>query len=467
MSDGFRADRGTSFFRLDDPLVVFFETHPIVVDGSSWEGPADPVAELAIRNRLALWGARLLAPMHENGRLQGLIALGVRDDGQPYDEFDRTRLVHYARLLRYFLMKCGQYARLHHLAEQATLGAKYLPGTLILGPDENPPRQVPLVVRALIGDVRVAQGVCRVTPKPGQPFRASSGPIVETGGVWAFWEEASLERQDMAQRERADRRTLLRELGLTLNHELANALVSLTTFRQAGAGNNIPPPLLEAARGDVAKLEALNGNIRLMQSLYEAKPSVVDLRELAQGVGAVLGFRVEVGPDPVPLSVTRELIEFSLRSLIATVLENRFALNGGELTLQVRSAGKGDELTAMLSIKGKHLELEGILPEPADGLVPNQGRIGVFLAKEVLRLHHGEIHAGPGMNGTEILISLVEIIRILIPSSESVRNILLATPTCERIPTPTTETLETLGSPVISLAPICACTEFFNKSMAF
>jgi hypothetical protein len=38
--------------------------------------------------------------------------------------------------------------------------------------------------------------------------------------------------------------------------------------------------------------------------------------------------------------------------------------------------------------------------------VPNQGKLGVFLAKEVLRLHQGEIHAGPGMDGMEILISL-------------------------------------------------------------
>jgi signal transduction histidine kinase len=38
--------------------------------------------------------------------------------------------------------------------------------------------------------------------------------------------------------------------------------------------------------------------------------------------------------------------------------------------------------------------------------VPNQGRLGVFLAKEIIRLHRGEIHAGPGLEGTEILISL-------------------------------------------------------------
>ena len=45
-------------------------------------------------------------------------------------------------------------------------------------------------------------------------------------------------------------------------------------------------------------------------------------------------------------------------------------------------------------------------PEPTDHEVPNQGKLGVFLAKEVLRLHQGEIHAGPGMDGMEILISL-------------------------------------------------------------
>jgi len=92
--------------------------------------------------------------------------------------------------------------------------------------------------------------------------------------------------------------------------------------------------------------------------------------------------------------------------LITSVVENRPTLGLRDLALQVRATGEGAERTALLSLKGKHLELEGILPEPKDGSVPNQGRLGVFLAKEVLRLHHGEIHAGPGLEGTEILFSL-------------------------------------------------------------
>ncbi len=405
-ADGFRADRGTSYFSADDPLVAFFENHPAVIDGTNWDSPSDPVAELAVRNRLALWGARLLVPVHDNGRLLGLIALGVRDDGQAYDDADRARAVFFARLLRHFLAKSSQVSRLNHLADQVSIGAKYLPATLVLGPSESPPRHVPLVVRDLIGQARRAREVCRVTPTAGQPFRASAGMVAETGGTWAYWEEASSEVHDAAARERAGRRDVLRELALTLSHELGNALVSLATFRQSNGERPMPAPLIETMKNDVAQLEALNNNFALMQSLHEADPAPVDVRDMAQHIGHSLGLRVEVGPDPVVLLASKKLLDFALRSLIRTVGENRPDHGLRELALKVRSTGTGPELTALLSLKGKHLELEGILPEPTDEAVPNQGRIGVFLAKEILRLHHGEIHAGPGLEGTEILISL-------------------------------------------------------------
>ena len=97
----------------------------------------------------------------------------------------------FARLLRHFLAKSAQLGRLHQLAEQTRLGVKYLPSTLVLAPDESVPRQVPLVVRDLIGHARRSREVCRVAPGADQPFRASAGMVAETGGVWAFWEEAS------------------------------------------------------------------------------------------------------------------------------------------------------------------------------------------------------------------------------------------------------------------------------------
>ncbi len=405
-AEGFRADRGTSFFPADDPMVAFLERHPAVIDGTNWDSPADPVAELAVRNRLAMWGARLLVPIHDNGRLLGLIALGVRDDGQSYDEPDRMRAVFFARLLRHLLAKSAQLGRLHSLAEQHRLGEKYLPGTLVLGADEAAPRHVPLVVRDLIGRARQSHEVCRAAPTDAQPFRASAGLIAETGGVWAFWEEASSEVHDATGQQRANRRQLLRELALTLSHELGNALVSLAMFRQAGPAQSLPPPLLETVKGDITKLEKLNRQLGVMQMLHEVTMKPEDIAELAKSLGHSLGLRVEIPSEPVLLAVSQTLLEFALRALFEVIIENRGELGSRELALQVRSTGTGSELTALLSLKGGNLELEGILPEPAEEAVPNQGRIGVFLAKEILRLHHGEIHAGPGLEGTEILISV-------------------------------------------------------------
>lgn len=403
---GFRADRGTSSFALDDPLVAFFENYPAVVDGGDWELPIDPLAELAVRQRLALWGARLLVPVHENARLLGLVALGVREDGQPFDESDRARAAFLARLLRHFLAKSVQFGRLNLLAEQAGVGAKYLPGTLVLGASDPVPRHLPLVVRELIGQARRTRSVCRIAPGEGQPFRASAGLVAETGGAWAFWQEASEEVREASEQQRAARRGLLRELGLTLNHELGNALVSLATFRFSKPDEPLPGSIMEAAKSDVAKLEALNSHVAQMLALHETEPGPADVREIAQRAASAVGFRVEVGPEPVILNVCGKLLEFALGALVRTIAENRGDLGTRELKLQVRSTGSGDELTALLSLKGRQLELEGILPEPAEGAVPNQGRVAVFLAKEVIRLHHGEIHAGPGMEGTEILVSI-------------------------------------------------------------
>ncbi len=403
---GFRADRGESFCPSDDPLVAYLSQRPAVLDGLDWPGPSDPIAELAVRHRLAMWGARLLVPMHDNGRLLGMIAFGVRDDGQSYDDTDRARAVFVARLLRQFLAQATQLGVLNTQYERARIGEKYLPHALILSADESPPRHVPLAVRALIGEARQAADTRRISPAADQPFRASAGLIAETGGTWAFWEEASGEVYDRAQRARTDRLQVLRELALTLNHEIGNALVSLAAFRHAGGSDTVPAALLETAKADITRLESLNRHLVTMASFAETSPNPIDMRDLLQTVGSRAGVRVEVGPDPVRLGVADKLLDFALESIIETVAENRPDLGTRELSIQLRSTGDGDKLTALISVKGRRLELEGILPEPMPESVPNQGRIGVFIAREVIRLHGGEIHAGPGLEGTEILISI-------------------------------------------------------------
>lgn len=403
---GFRADRGESFCPIDDPMVSYLSQHPAVLDGVDWPGPPDPVAELAVRHRLALWGARLLVPMHDNGRLLGMIAFGVRDDGQPFDGADHGRAVFVARLLRQFLNQSAQLTSLNGHYETARLGERYLPQTLILVADEQPAKQVPLAVRALIGESRRTNETRRIYPRFDQPFRASAGVIVETGGTWAVWEEASSEVFDQTQRSRASRLDLLRDLALTMNHEIGNALVSLSALRHASGGQTPTPGILKAASDDIGRIEALNRALVRLSTLTEAHREEVDLRVMLQAIGAAREMQVEVGPDPVAMGVAADLLRFALESIVDTVAENRPDLGTRQLSLQLRATGEGKDLTALVSLKGKLLELEGVLPLPAPDAVPNHGRVGVFIAREVLRMHGGEIHAGPGLEGTEILISI-------------------------------------------------------------
>ncbi|HEX2100990.1 MAG TPA: GAF domain-containing protein [Candidatus Synoicihabitans sp.] len=403
---GFRADRGASYCPVDDPGMTYLAAHPLVLDGVDWPGPANPIAELAVRNRLALWGARLLVPLHDNGVLIGMIACGVRDDGQPYDEADKARAVFVARLLRQCLSQAQQLGRLTDFHDRARLGERYLPRTLILGPDEDPPRPVPVAVRALIGDARRSRASRRIAPTMEQPFRASAGPIAETGGVWAIWEEVSEEMVDRRQQQRTARLEWMRDLALTLNHEIGNALVSLSTLRHGAAESLLPPPIRETVQGDLRRLETVNELLALLSIFSELEPASTDLRTIIQAIGERTGVKAEVGPDPVTIAIVPKLVETGLEAIVRTITENRLDLGSKELSLQLRATGEGDELTALVSIKGRQLELEGILPEPVPAAIPNQGRIGVFLAKEVVRLHGGEIHAGPGLEGTEILISL-------------------------------------------------------------
>lgn len=404
---GFRADRGTSFCPVDEPLVAYLSAHPVVLDGIEWPGPSDPIAELAVRNRLALWGARLLVPLHEQGQLLGMIACGVRDDGQGYDDADKARAVFVARLLRQFLGQGAHLGRLLARENRLRIAERYLPETLILAEDEEAPRSVPVAVRALIGEARRTRDTRRLSPTTGQPFRASAGLVAETGGVWAVWEEASAEVFDRASQTRRDRLASLRDLALTLNHEIGNALVSLNALRYAQADGRVAPASLQATAGaDLHRLDDLNRSLGRLAAFAEARAEPADLRELLRAVGERHGVAVEVGPEPVMITVVPSLVDHGLDAIVRAVAENRPQLGTKELTLQLRSTGADEELTALISIKGRQLELEGILPANDAESVPNQGRLGVFIAKEVIRLHRGDIHAGPGMEGTEILISL-------------------------------------------------------------
>lgn len=405
-SGGFRADRGESFCPIDDPLISYLSEHPVVLDGDSWPGPPDPVAEMTVRHRLAVWGARLLVPMHDNGDLFGIIVFGVRDDGQPYDHDKHERAVFIARLLRQFLSQSSRVNTLNGQFLSNRIGERYLPSTLILGPDEHPAKSVPVVVRALVGEARKLRETQRLKPSIDQPFRASAGCIAETGGQWVVWEEASSEVVDQSSHERTSRLTLLRDLSLTLNHEIGNSLMSLKTLRHAAHDSGASEVMLDAADIDINRIETLNKRLVKLSTLFEKRAEQIDLRTILQDVGERSGIAVEVGAGAVTLSLVDDLMTFALESLIQAIVENRADLGSEKMSLQLRSVGEVAECVALISVRGEKLELEGVFPPTDPNYIPDHGKIAVFIAKEIIHLHGGEIHAGPGIDGTEILISV-------------------------------------------------------------
>ena len=401
----FRADRGRLSCAAHDPLIQYLNAQPVVLDGSVWPGNPQPVVELTMRQRMAAWSVRLIAPMHDNGRLVGLMGFGVRDDGLAYDGADRAQAVKLARLLRQMLVWLPQGA--HTAApDHRQLGQKYLPGILLLASDEEALAQTPQAVVALIAEVRQLRTTRKLTPTSGQPFRATAGIVAETQGVWVSWEDASAEMQDSVRRARAERLELLHDLALTLNHELGNSLVSLTALRHNPGAETTSPVLLAAIKRDIASLEAINRHLASIPTFSEVNAESVDLRALVFAVGRKVGVVVETSTDPVKLDIAPRLIEFGLESIIESIIENRPGLGKRDLAISVRSSGSGEGLAAVLTIRGPGLSLEGILPPPEPGATPTHGRIGVFIAKEIIRLHGGSIVGGAGVNGPEISISI-------------------------------------------------------------
>ncbi|MBE7540407.1 MAG: HAMP domain-containing histidine kinase [Opitutaceae bacterium] len=404
---GFSSDRGSAPLSDVDPLIGFLARNPVVLDGITWTGPVDPIAELSARNHLALWHARLIVPIHDNGLLHGLIVCGVRDDGHPFDVNEKVRAHTLAKCFKHCLICCRDFERLIERDNRISQFAGYLPNSLMLYENEEPERTIPLAVRALIGQVRRERDTRRVYPTEDQPLRIGAGFVPGIKGTWASWDEAAVELDFQAANAKRERIATLRDIALILNHEIGNALISLSTFSKINSSLLNLDTLRHIVEGDVDRLRELNSELAQLASISDVSPQLTDIVPLIRTIAQESSIDFDLSTDSFSLFVVPHLIEFALNAIIAGVLVNlRENSSRHKLAIQLRSAGEGPNALALISIRGKDMELEGILPERPANAPPTQGRIGLFIAREIIRLHRGSIHAGPGFEGQEILISL-------------------------------------------------------------
>lgn len=388
----------------EDPLVVLFEGSPVIVDGRSWPDDCNPITVLSIRNRMELWNSRLMVPVHDSGELLGIIVCGVRNDGLPHDHGGKIYAVRLASAMAQLLRLNSWIEELSRENRYSREYRKCFPNTLILNEGEDPPLCLPPVVRKIVGIIKTERSSQFVKATIDQPFRVFGGFVEESEKIWIRWEEASAEIYEQECVKRRDRIALLKELALTLNHELGNSLVSLAVL--VDPRSVVPKALHAAIHEDINRLNALNDQISKLAAFSELEPEYTDFRLLVAGLGEKYGLPTEICSEELVLHVVPEMVELALNVVASCLIEDRRSYSAHGISLQLRCAGAGESLVVLISFRGKEMRLEGVLPlQTAEG-PPTQGRMLLFIAKEVIRLHHGTIHSGPGLEDSEIMIAL-------------------------------------------------------------
>ena len=178
-------------------------------------------------------------------------------------------------------------------------------------------------------------------------------------------------------------------------------------------GSKLPAPAPGAATiasevaltVEIEKLERLAAHAMLLGEIAQPAAEAVDLQALLNEVATARGITTRFTEESLIFKVDPNLVRFAFGAIIDALAANRPDEGSTGLLLTLRTVGTGELRTAVVTIEGKRLELDGTLPLPSIGATPNEGRLSVFLAREILRLHGGVLQAGPGMKGTDIQIS--------------------------------------------------------------
>ncbi|MEJ1973287.1 MAG: hypothetical protein WDM96_12740 [Lacunisphaera sp.] len=401
-------------FRCDSnhPIALWLEEHPAALDAAQWTNIEDPALDAPIRQVMASWGARLVIPLHTDSQLIGWMALGLRADGSAYRESDKFRAVLHGRLLERCLERSAQLTEYAQIDHASLLRAKYLPGARLITRADLATTEVPVEVRAVASEALHTGKLVTQPARIPYRYRIQAGPVPEIDGVWAMWEESAFEIERIQQLLEQHRRELFRNLGLTLSHELSNPLVSLVTFAQLlTRGSNSPVGSAALAQevaltSEVGKLKLLNEHATLLSEIAQPVAKATDLNVLLTEVATVRNLTTRFVEEQLVLQLDPNLVKFAFSAILDAIAANRPDEGLQHLILTLRAVGSGIQRTAVITIEGKRLELDGTLPAPSAGSTPNQGRLSVFLAREILRLHGGTLQAGPGLKGTDIQISL-------------------------------------------------------------
>ena len=249
-----------------------------------------------------------------------------------------------------------------------------------------------------------ADGERALLPR-GAPLYAEEGDVVA----------ATIVLQDVTRLRRFEE--LRNDLVATVAHELRTPLTSLRMAVHLLSEESVGPltvkqaDLVFAAREDTARLQSIVDELldlsRIQADRIELRTAELDPEELigaaieahsgeAESRGAEL--RSEVLPDMRPIIADRERIMLVLDNLISNALRYggdttvRASEDGRVLRVEVSDRGPGIPAEYQQAIFDKYVRVPGAPPGGAG--------IGLYIAREIVRAHGGEIGVVSEGNGS-------------------------------------------------------------------
>jgi hypothetical protein len=391
-------------------LVRWLQEHAAIVESATLESVENPAVEASIRQKLGEWNSRLLVPLEADGSLDGWVVFGPRADGRPYSMSDRDDALMLVQMLSRLL---SQHRRLHSaLGAQRDSGLirKHGPRFCVIGSSGKTDETLPVEVRE-IASLTLHEGR-RIEREFGR-IRVAAGPIPETGGCWVWWDESSLTADSSSEKRESERHQILHDLGIMISHELANAMLSVSTYfqhlhSQRTAGEPVHP-LIERVGQDLERMKAMP---HLLSTLYEMSKQPtgrVDMKRLVQSVAKEVGGQANT-PETAPTIWGHEKnLRDALLWLCREIIETRDWVGpvgrDARIAISVQQRGRDDEAICLVTIAYPGLRVDQIKVGEATttGEYPT---VPVFLAREVIRFHYGSVHVGQGIDGSELMIAL-------------------------------------------------------------
>ncbi len=441
-------------FRERDPLVRWLELRAHLVCRSQLAQTADFDERQLLRRALDSFGAEVIVPLHEEGRISGWLFFGHRLTGQPFDYASLEGLM----LLADHVSTVLANARLNEeVTLQKTLAETLLeaipPGIVAIDEEAivrwcNPTAEtiLGLVAADLLGKPVEAAGsrlagALRntlasdralpeerwISPKTRRSVSVETRRLLhqqDSLGAVAVIQDFTPEESLRQKQELIDRATFWTDLAASMSHEVRNPLVAIKTFAQLLPERFDDPDFRrdfnEIVLQEIERLDRIITQINNFAHPPELNFRTLDLRapvkmavDLVRSRLTKNGFSVETTmPDDLPQIVGDETaLAEAFAHLVANAAEASVGHPSPLITLSAKLVREGDHTHGVLVTvhdngRGISADLQDKIFSPFCTTKARGMGLGLPIVKRTVFDHNGRVDIASDPDGTSVSVML-------------------------------------------------------------